>query len=83
INADTEGNFRKFLLENFSGKKIDLDYVINTFYLKNLTIHDLARISGRSPVGVKESFPGGTASPPLPGSGIKSWSMPTSSLKTN
>lgn len=56
VNADREGSFRKFLLENFSGKKIDLDYVVNTFYLKNLTVADLARISGRSLSAFKREF---------------------------
>lgn len=64
INADTEGNFRKFLLENFSGKKIDLDYVVNTFYLKNLTIHDLAKISGRSLSAFKREFSEKYGEPP-------------------
>lgn len=56
INSDEEGNFRKFLLENFSGKKIDLDYVLNTFFLKNLSLADLAKISGRSLSSFKREF---------------------------
>lgn len=56
LNSDTKGSFKKFLLENFTGKKIDLDYVLNTFYLKNLTIKDLAKISGRSLSTFKREF---------------------------
>ncbi|ADQ18055.1 transcriptional regulator, AraC family [Leadbetterella byssophila DSM 17132] len=56
INTDKKGDFRKFLLENFSGKKIDLDYVLNTFYLKNLSLSDLAKISGRSLSSFKREF---------------------------
>ena len=64
INSDTEGNFKKFLLENFTGKKIDLDYVLNTFYLKNLTIQDLAKISGRSISAFKREFSEKYGEPP-------------------
>ncbi len=56
INSDKEGKFRKFLLENFSGKKIDLDYVLNTFFLKNISLADLAKISGRSLSSFKREF---------------------------
>lgn len=56
LNADPKGYFKKFLLENFSGKKIDLEYVLNTFYLKKLSIEDLAKISGRSLSSFKREF---------------------------
>lgn len=64
LNIDNEGNFKKFLLENFTGKKIDLDYVLNTFYLKNLTISDLAKISGRSLSAFKREFAEKFGEPP-------------------
>lgn len=64
LNADTGGYFKKFLLENFTGKKIDLDYVMNTFYLKNLTINDLSKISGRSLSAFKREFSERYGEPP-------------------
>lgn len=56
INADYQDNFKNFLLNNFSGQKIDLDYVISTFYLKKLSIAELAKISGRSLSTFKREF---------------------------
>lgn len=64
VNSDTEGSFKKFLLENFTGKKIDLDYVMNTFYLKKLTIEDLSKISGRSLSAFKREFSEKYGQPP-------------------
>ena len=64
LDSDNQDNFKKFLLENFTGKKIDLDYVLNTFYLKKLTINELAKISGRSVSTFKREFQTKYGEPP-------------------
>lgn len=56
LEFDKNNQFKSFLLQNFSDEKIDLDTVVNAFYLKNITIGELAKISGRSLSTFKRDF---------------------------
>ncbi len=51
------GDFLKALLhEIYRGEKTDLDYLMQNYYLKPLTLHELARLSGRSLSAFKRDF---------------------------
>lgn len=56
IDSDKNDNFKRFLLQNFSSDRIDLESVLNAFYLKNMTLDELAKISGRSLSTFKREF---------------------------
>lgn len=51
------GDFLKALLhEIYKGEKADLDYLMQNYYLKPLTLNELARLSGRSLSAFKRDF---------------------------
>lgn len=56
LEFDKNNQFKSFLVQNFSDDKTDLDTVVNAFFLKNITIEELAKISGRSLSTFKRDF---------------------------
>lgn len=56
IELDRSNQFRRTLLKIYQGQKIDLAYLLETYYLKPLSIDELARISGRSLSVFKRDF---------------------------
>jgi AraC-like DNA-binding protein len=56
IELDRSNQFRRTLFKIYQGQKIDLAYLLETYYLKPLSIEELARISGRSLSVFKRDF---------------------------
>ena len=56
LELDTTGQLRAILLHIYQGQKIDLDYLMNTYLLKPLSMNELARLSGRSLSAFKRDF---------------------------
>lgn len=56
LELDTSGELRTILLHIYQGQKPDLDYLMNTYLLKSLSMNELARLSGRSLSAFKRDF---------------------------
>ncbi len=56
IEIDTSQELKILLFSLYKGQKTDLDYLINNYYLKPLSINELARLSGRSLSAFKRDF---------------------------
>ena len=56
LELDRNGQLRAILWHIYQGQKADLDYLMNTYLLKPLSIGELARLSGRSLSGFKRDF---------------------------
>jgi AraC-like DNA-binding protein len=56
LELDTAGQLRAILLHIYQGQKIDLDYLMSTYFLKPLSMNELARLSGRSLSAFKRDF---------------------------
>ncbi|QMW02735.1 helix-turn-helix transcriptional regulator [Spirosoma foliorum] len=56
LELDTLGQLRAILWHIYQGQKIDLDYLMNAYSLKPLSMSELARLSGRSLSGFKREF---------------------------
>ena len=56
LEIDRNGQLRAILWHIYQGQKTDLDYLMNTYLLKPLSISELARLSGRSLSGFKRDF---------------------------
>lgn len=56
LALDSSGKLRSLLLRIYQGQKTDLDYLMNTYLLKPLSMHELARLSGRSLSAFKRDF---------------------------
>jgi len=56
LELDSSGQLRSILWQIFQGQKTDLDYLMNTYLLKPLTMNELARLSGRSLSAFKRDF---------------------------
>ncbi|WP_266366872.1 helix-turn-helix transcriptional regulator [Tellurirhabdus rosea] len=56
LELDTSGKLRSILLHISQGQKADLDYLMNTYLLKPLSMAELARLSGRSLSAFKRDF---------------------------
>ncbi|WP_337043353.1 helix-turn-helix transcriptional regulator [Emticicia sp. 17c] len=56
IELDRSNQFRRTLFKIYQGQKIDLAYLLENYYLKPLSIEELARISGRSLSVFKRDF---------------------------
>ncbi len=60
LELDTAGNpagqLRTLLWHIYQGQKADLDYLMNTYLLKPLSMSELARLSGRSLSAFKRDF---------------------------
>jgi AraC-like DNA-binding protein len=56
ITFDTANQFKKTLKLISEGQKADLRYLMNNYYLKPLTLNEIARLSGRSLSSFKRAF---------------------------
>lgn len=56
IEIDTSQELKILLFSLYKGQKADLEYMINNYYLKPLSINELARLSGRSLSAFKRDF---------------------------
>jgi len=56
LELDRSNQFRKTLFNIYQGQKIDLAYFLENYYLKPLSINELAYISGRSLSAFKREF---------------------------
>ena len=56
LETDTSNQFKNTLFRIFQGQKTELDYLMATYYLKPLSIGELARMSGRSLSAFKREF---------------------------
>lgn len=56
IELDRSNQFKRTLFKIYQGQKIDLAYLLENYYLKPLSIEELARISGRSLSVFKRDF---------------------------
>ena len=56
IEIDTTDQLKTVLFNIYRGQKTDLVYLLNEYYLKPLTINELARLSGRSLSAFKREF---------------------------
>jgi AraC family transcriptional regulator, exoenzyme S synthesis regulatory protein ExsA len=56
IELDQSQELKILLLSLYKGQKADLEYLIQNYYLKPLSISELARISGRSLSAFKRDF---------------------------
>ncbi|KAB7731847.1 helix-turn-helix domain-containing protein [Rudanella paleaurantiibacter] len=56
LELDTTGQLRGILLDIYQGQKTDLDYLMNAYLLKPLSMSELARLSGRSLSAFKRDF---------------------------
>ncbi|RYU95628.1 helix-turn-helix transcriptional regulator [Emticicia agri] len=56
LELDRSNQFKRTLFKIYQGQKIDLGYLLETYYLKPLSIEELARISGRSLSVFKRDF---------------------------
>jgi AraC-like DNA-binding protein len=56
LDLDRSNQFRITLFNIYQGQKVDLSYFLENYYLKPLSINELARISGRSLSAFKRDF---------------------------
>jgi AraC family transcriptional regulator, exoenzyme S synthesis regulatory protein ExsA len=56
IEIDTSGQLKSILFNIYKGQKTELEYLLNNYYLKPLTISELAHLSGRSLSAFKRDF---------------------------
>jgi AraC family transcriptional regulator, exoenzyme S synthesis regulatory protein ExsA len=56
LELDSTYQFRTILYNIYKGEKTDLDFLLNEYYLKPLSINELAHISGRSLSAFKRDF---------------------------
>jgi AraC-like DNA-binding protein len=56
LELDTTKQLRSILWHIYQGQKTDLDYLVNTYLLKPLSMNELARLSGRSLSAFKRDF---------------------------
>ncbi|TAE33925.1 MAG: AraC family transcriptional regulator [Cytophagales bacterium] len=56
LELDQSGQLRTILWHIYQGQKTDLDYLMNTYLLKPLSMSELARLSGRSLSAFKRDF---------------------------
>ena len=56
LELDSSGQLRTTLLHIYQGQKADLDFLMNTYLLKPLSMNELARLSGRSLSAFKRDF---------------------------
>lgn len=56
IEIDYSNQFRSILFNIYKGEKTDLEFLLNDYYLKPLSISELAYISGRSLSAFKRDF---------------------------
>ena len=56
IEIDTSQELKILLFSLYKGQKADLEYLMNSYYLKPLSINELAHLSGRSLSAFKRDF---------------------------
>jgi AraC family transcriptional regulator, exoenzyme S synthesis regulatory protein ExsA len=56
LEIDISGQFKSILFSLYKGEKIDLEYLMNSYYLKPLSLEELSRLSGRSLSAFKRDF---------------------------
>ncbi|MFN3848727.1 MAG: helix-turn-helix transcriptional regulator [Spirosomataceae bacterium] len=56
IELDYSNQFKSILFNIYKGEKTDLEFLMNDYYLKPLSIGELAHLSGRSLSGFKRDF---------------------------
>jgi AraC family transcriptional regulator, exoenzyme S synthesis regulatory protein ExsA len=56
LEIDASGQFQSILFSLYKGEKIDLEYLMNSYYLKPLSLEELSRLSGRSLSAFKRDF---------------------------
>lgn len=56
LEIDKSNQLKSILFSLYKGEKAELDFLLNSYYLKPLTIDELARISGRSLSAFKRDF---------------------------
>lgn len=56
LEIDTSGKLQTILLSIHKGQKADLRFLMNSYFLKPLTLNELARLSGRSLSAFKRDF---------------------------
>jgi AraC family transcriptional regulator, exoenzyme S synthesis regulatory protein ExsA len=56
LEIDHTNELRSTLFKIFEGQKLDLDFVMNKYFLKNLSLDQLSKLSGRSLSAFKREF---------------------------
>ncbi|MEA5461229.1 AraC family transcriptional regulator [Arcicella sp. LKC2W] len=56
LEIDISGHFNSILFRLYKGEKVDLEYLMNSYYLKPLSLEELSRLSGRSLSAFKRDF---------------------------
>ncbi len=56
LEIDASGQFKSILFSLYKGEKVDLDYLMQSYYLKLLSLDELSRLSGRSLSAFKRDF---------------------------
>ena len=56
LELDSSKQLRAVLYSLYKGEKMDLSFLMNSYYLKPLTLSELARLSGRSLSAFKRDF---------------------------
>jgi AraC family transcriptional regulator, exoenzyme S synthesis regulatory protein ExsA len=56
LEIDVSGQFKSILFGLYKGEKVDLEYLMNSYYLKPLSLEELSRLSGRSLSAFKRDF---------------------------
>ncbi|QRR02951.1 AraC family transcriptional regulator [Dyadobacter sandarakinus] len=56
LELDNSKQLRHILYSLYKGEKVDLSFLMNSYYLKPLTLNELARLSGRSLSAFKRDF---------------------------
>jgi AraC-like DNA-binding protein len=56
LELDNSRQLRAILYSLYKGEKVDLSFLMNSYYLKPLTLNELARLSGRSLSAFKRDF---------------------------
>ena len=56
LEFDPKNQLKNLLFSIYTGQKADLDFILNTFYLKPLNLNELAKLSGRSLSAFKREF---------------------------
>ena len=56
LEIDASGQFKSILFSLYKGEKVDLEYLMQSYYLKLLSLDELSRLSGRSLSAFKRDF---------------------------
>ena len=56
LEIDVSGQFKSILFSLYKGEKVDLEYLMQSYYLKLLSLEELSRLSGRSLSAFKRDF---------------------------